>query len=112
MAAADSASSTRTLGEYINHRAVSKDLLDLRRTLVTTMQIRRAALDAVSNNTDASTMKEYLFALIIRFLRYANGIADEVSRDEIESEKKARLWHALYSAARATKQAETLDDVR
>lgn len=106
--AADSASTTRTLGEHIDHRSIPKTLTDLRKTLVTTMQIRRAALDAVGNNSDESAMKEYLFALIIRFLRYANGIADEISGDEVESQRDTRLWHALYSAARATKQAETL----
>jgi hypothetical protein len=107
--AAEAASGTRTLGEHINHRLIPKTLPDLRRTLVMTMQIRRAALDAVSNHTGSSTMKEYLFALIIRLLRYANGIADEVSRDEGARETNIRLWHALYCAARATRQAISLE---
>jgi DNA-binding response OmpR family regulator len=103
--AADNASSTVSLGEHISHRSIPKDLNDLRRTLVTTMQIRRAALDAVGNHLDETSLKEYLFALILRLLRYATGIADEVSSDEEPAAKNARLWHALYSAARATRQA-------
>jgi hypothetical protein len=108
--AADCASSTKSLGEHIDHRLIPKSLNDLRKTLVTTMQIRRAALDAVGNKSAESFMKEYLFALIIRLLRYADGIADEASRGEGELEKKTRLWHALYSAARATQQALALEE--
>lgn len=107
--AADSVSGTQSLGEHINHRTTPKDLSDLRKTLATTMQIRRAAMDAISFNATDSSMKEYLFALILRLLRYATGIADEVSSKEGEEEKNARLWHALYSAARATQQAITLE---
>jgi hypothetical protein len=103
--AANCASGTKSLGEHIDYRSIPKELNDLRKTLVTTMQIRRAALDAVGNNISVSSMQEYLFALVIRLLRYANGIADEVSRNEQALEKNARLWHALYSAARATEQA-------
>ncbi|HYJ85838.1 MAG TPA: phosphotransferase [Pyrinomonadaceae bacterium] len=106
--ASDCASKTKSLGEHIDHRAIPKNLDDLRKTLVTTMQIRRAALDAVGTNSAESGMKEYLFALIIRFLRYSIGIADEVSLGESELEKTTRLWHALYGAARATQQAIAL----
>jgi DNA-binding NarL/FixJ family response regulator len=109
--AADCISNTKGLGEHIHHRSLPRELGDLRKTLVTTMQIRRAALDAVGNNSAESSTKEYLFALILRLLRYANGVADEVSRKDDEKDikaKPARLWHALYSAARAVRQAADL----
>lgn len=109
--ACDCASDNKSLGEYINHRLIPKDEFDLRKTLATTMQIRRAALDAVSNKTDDSGMKEYLFALILRLLRYATGIADEVSRHEDVQDKNVRLWHALYAAARSAQQAMMLETV-
>jgi hypothetical protein len=107
--AADSVSSTRSLGEHVNHRLIPKDDDDLRKTLATTMQIRRAALDAIGFNVTESSMKEYLFALILRLLRYASGIADEVARKEAEEKTHARRWHALYAAASAANQAIALD---
>jgi DNA-binding response OmpR family regulator len=107
--AADSVSGTQSLGEHINHRTIPRDLIDLRKTLAATMQIRRAARDAISFNATESSMQEYLFALILRLLRYASGIADEVSSSETANEKNARIWHALYSAARATQQAIALE---
>jgi hypothetical protein len=102
--ATDSTSSTKSLGEFIDHRVISKDEDNLRKTLVTTMQIRRSALDAVGSNYSDNLLKEYLFALIVRLLRYADGIADEVSTEDAV-EKRTMLWHALYSAAKATEQA-------
>lgn len=107
--ASDCASITSGLGEYINHRPVPREKINLRKTLVTTMQIRRAALDAVSGNLVENGMKEYLFALIIRLLRYASGIADEVSSRESASARNARIWHALYAAAVASEQAINLE---
>lgn len=105
--ATDSASSTKSLGEFIDHRVISKTEDNLRKTLVTTMQIRRSALDAVGSRFSDSLLKEYLFALIVRFLRYANGIADEVSNEDA-IERQTMLWHALYCAARAAQQATML----
>jgi DNA-binding response OmpR family regulator len=107
--AADSVSRTTSLGEHINHRPIPRDLTDVRKTVATTMQIRRAALDAISFNASETSLNEYLFALILRLLRYATGIADEVSSKESADEKNIRVWHALYSAARATQQAISLD---
>jgi hypothetical protein len=107
--ASDCASDTKSLGEYINHRLIPRESVDLRKTLVTTMQIRRAALDAVSTNSADCRMQEYLFALILRLLRYATGIADEVSRREDVLDTNTRLWHALYGAARAAQQAIILE---
>jgi hypothetical protein len=107
--AVDSVSGTRSLGEHINHRPIPRELIDVRKTMVTTMQNRRAALDAISFNASKSSLNEYLFALILRLLRYATGIADEVSSKEPAEEKNLRAWHALYSAAKATQQAITLD---
>jgi hypothetical protein len=56
-------------------------------------------------------LTEYLFALSLRLLRYAegpDGRADEASSRETDEEKKARQWHALYAAACAVEQAERL----
>jgi hypothetical protein len=106
--ATDSVSSTKSLGEFIDHRVISKGEDNLRKSLVTTMQIRRSALDAVGSNSSDSLLKEYLFALIVRLLRYASGIADEVSTEDVV-ERKIMLWHALYSAAKATEQAILCD---
>jgi hypothetical protein len=102
--ATDCASRTKGLGEHINYRVVPSELDHLRQTLVTTMKIRRAALDAVGGYS-ANSLKEYLFAVALRMLRYATGIADEVSLSQTDEEKAARIWHALYGAARAVQQA-------
>ena len=107
--ASDCASGTKMLGDYINHRPVARKMTDLRKTVITTMQIRRAALDAVSNKLPDSAMKEYLLALVLRMLRYAGGIADEASSRETPANTNARLWHALYAAARAAQQANSLE---
>jgi hypothetical protein len=106
--ATDSASGTKSLGEFIDHRVIDKDEDNLRKTLVTTMQIRRSALDAVGSNSSDGLLKEYLFALIVRLLRYASGIADEVSTEDAV-ERQTLLWHALYSAAKAAEQALACD---
>jgi hypothetical protein len=107
--ASDFASRTRNLGEHIDYRSIPETLVNLRETLITTMQIRRAALDAVGLHPPETRMKEYLFALTVRMLGYAAGIADEISSDEEASEEGAsRVWHALYGAASAAQQAVNL----
>lgn len=108
--ASDCASGTETLGEHIDYRSVPSDLGNVRETLITTMLIRRAALDAVGGDVSANSMREYLFALAFRMLRYAAGVADEVSSGETAGQKNSRAWHALYAAAVAIQQVIRHDE--
>jgi hypothetical protein len=106
----DCSSRVRGLGEHIDYRNVPESLVDLREVLRTTMQIRRAALDAVGDQPADTSFREYLFALTARMLRYASGIADEASSNENAEDKAVRTWHALYAAAKAAQQAIDLED--
>ena len=106
--AAEKAGETADLGAYLDYRTIPEALDDLRETLKMTTQIRRAALDATGDHAAPSHFREYLFALALRLLRYASGIADEVSSKESAEQTAARKWHALYAAACAAEQAERL----
>jgi len=108
--AADRAVSVSSLGDHIEYRAVDQITTnhDLEETLRMSMQIRRAALDAVGDKSSAASLKEYLFALVFHMLRYAMGKADEVSPDEAPEIRRSRVWHALYSAATAAQRVKDL----
>ncbi len=110
--ATDCTASTKGLGDYIDYRKVPHKCADLREVLKTIMQIRRAALDAVANHSSESSFKEYLFALVLRLLRYAQGIADEVSSKQTAQQKAMMTWHALYASASAAQQAFTFSGTK
>jgi hypothetical protein len=108
--AADSLATVDSLGDHIDYRTIAEnqEYDDLRESLKIVMQIRRSALDAVGDHFTTVNMKEYLIAVTLRMLRYADGVADEVSSKESPEEKVIRRWHALYVAAKSAEQAERL----
>jgi DNA-binding NarL/FixJ family response regulator len=117
--ATDRLSQVVNLGEHIDYRGLRTGMAeyeDLRESLRLVMQIRRAALDVAGAGQDAAaTLREYLFALTLRMLRYADGRVDEfpptdpsAETDSQRAERKARTWHALYGAAKAVECAERL----
>ena len=76
--AADSVSITKSLGEHINHRPIPRVLTDVRKTVVTTMQIRRAALDAISFNASKTSLNGISVCLDTAAAPLFYGIADEL----------------------------------
>jgi hypothetical protein len=110
----------KTLGEYIDYRNLGEgkelddrkkeQLEDLKEAVRTTMEIRRAALDATGGQSndrdDRKDMQEYLFAVVMHMLRYATGRPDEIKGKD--SRRKARIRHALYAAAKAATAANEL----
>ena len=107
--AEDQICEAKHLEEYIDYRSLGGSG-DLKEAVQTTMQIRRAALDATAGHGTDESMQEYLFAVVIHMLRYATGAADEVS-EETDQRKDIRIWHALYGAARAAKAANDIISV-
>ncbi len=108
--AADRVSSVSALGDFVDYRAIPSKASDLRNTLLATMHVRRAALDAVGAQNNEHSIVEYLYAVALRMLRYASGIADEMSASDSPS-TPSRTWYALYCAASAATQAERLRKV-
>lgn len=104
----DTVCDAESLGDYLDYRRLSGDLAE---TVMATMAIRRAALDAVGAHGKDGVFQEYLLAVVLRMLRYGGGIADEYA-DEVKKAKPDRfnalVWQALYGAAKAAEKADTL----
>ena len=83
---------------------------DVAEAIRTTMEIRRAALDAVGSLAEDRAFEQYLFAVVVHMLRYAAGKADEIQQTGLNKTRqkrrnKLRAWHATYGAARAATKA-------
>lgn len=99
------------MGQHIDFRALKRT--ELQHALSLTMEIRRAALDAIAGRSTVEEIQAYYAAMLFQFLKYSCGIADEYSVDpEWSTERKelhtTRLnrvvWHALYGAALVAKR--------
>jgi hypothetical protein len=106
--AEDRVCSVRSLADEIDFRGLGGSS-DLREAVRTTINIRKAALEASGYHMSArDSIHQYLFAVVAHMLRYATGRADEASRSEASERRGARVWHALYGAARAATELARL----
>jgi DNA-binding response OmpR family regulator len=112
-AAEDRLCETRGLGQPIDGRGLGATA-SLREAIAATASIRQAAFDAKAYHmNEIEALQEYFFAVVLHMLRYASGIADEVSAKH-DRRRDLRIWHSMYGAARAAKAAfdlpKTVDD--
>lgn len=108
--AEDLVSETQSLGDHIAYRTLGSGAADLVETIRTTTLIRRAALDAAGQYLPSCARIEYMIAVILHMLKYAQAGAEEADPEEDEQRKRVRTWHALYGAARTAKALAALED--
>lgn len=99
-------SNVTTLGEYIDSHSFGQ-ATDIGEAILTTVQIRRAAVDA-SGDCSKSGFQQYSFALVMHLLKYASGEADELARGALKKKRRLRVWRAMYAAAQTAARAVTV----